>query len=209
VFWEAMVMTIAIFLVGLFLGMMIEQSNSNKISSFLIESEISLADGNAFSEIIKNQNFSCDIIKNMNIEFADKVYEEAKLLEQFDGSEKLTDNLKSLHKKYDLLRTLLWTSNQESLERCKNYNLIIYLYEYETEELDKKAQQNVWSKIISDLHNNEESVLLIPIAADSELSSLNLLLSEYDIKSYPVVIINNKNVLYEIESEESLKKYLD
>jgi hypothetical protein len=207
VFWEALIITIAIFLIGLYIGILIETSNTNKISNIYIRSEISLVDGLAGSLLTEQATSNCNVIKDKNIGFANQVYEEAKILERYESSGKLTDSLKLLHKKYDLLRTLLWMSNQDSLERCKNYNLIVYLYEYETEEIEKKARQNVWSKILLDIRESREDILLLPIAADQNLASLDLLLAEYSIKSYPAVVVNNKEVFYTLENKDSLNKY--
>jgi hypothetical protein len=49
---------------------------------------------------------------------------------------------------------------------------------------------------------------LIPIAEDSDLTSLNSLISEYNITNYPVVIINEKDILYELSSVDELDKYI-
>ena len=208
VFWEALIITMVIFLMGLFLGMLIETSNSSKISNLYLQSEISLTDAMAASRLTEEFDFDCDSIKQSNINFADRVYMEAKLLEDYEESGKLTDNMILLHKKYDLLRTLLWTSNQNSLERCNNYNLLVYLYEYESENVTKKATQNVWSKIMLDVKNQNEDILLLPIATDQNLTSLNLLISEHNITQFPVLIINNNQILYTLEGVTSIEKFL-
>ena len=209
VFWEALVVTILIFLAGLFLGMLIETSNSSKISNLYLRSEISLTDAMATSRLTEDFDFDCKSIKQNNIAFANQIYEEAKLLEEYEDSGKLTDNMKFLHKKYDLLRTLLWTSNQNSLERCNNYNLIVYLYEYESEDMVKKATQNVWSKIVFDVKTQNDNILLLPIAADQNLTSLNLLIDEHNITQFPALIINNDEVLYNLENTMSIEKFLN
>ena len=208
VFWEALIITIAIFMMGLFLGILIETSNSNKIGDLFTQSEISLVDGMAILKLSEESNISCEVLKEQNINFANKIYEEAKLLEEYETSGKLTDGMKLLHKKYDLLRTLLWMSNQESLERCSNYNLIVYLYSYNSEETNTKATQNVWGKMLLDIKENRNDILLLPIAADQNLTSLDILLSEYEIESIPAVVINNKDILYELENKDSVETHL-
>ena len=209
VFWEALVITIVIFLMGLFLGMLIETSNSSKISNLYLQSEISLTDAMAVSRLTEEFDFDCGVIKQSNIDFADRVYKEAKLLEEYEDSGKLTENMILLHKKYNLLRTLLWTSNQNSLERCNNYNLLVYLYEYKSEDIIKKATQNVWSKIILDVKSQNEDILLLPIAADQNLTSLDLLINEHSIIQFPALIINNNRVLYNIENTASIEQFLN
>jgi hypothetical protein len=209
VLWEALIVTIVIFLAGLFLGMLIETSNSVEISNLFTQSEISLTDAVAASRLSEDFNFECEAIKKNNIEFADKIYEEAKVLEKYEESGKLIGSMKLLHKKYDLLRTLLWVSNQKSLDRCENYNLIVYLYEYDSEDTDKEVMQSVWSKILLEVKNEDNNILLLPIAANQNLTSLNLLISEYEIKQFPALAINNEYILYDLQNTDQIQKLLN
>jgi len=190
---------------GLFLGMLIETGNSEKVSQFYLQSEINLVDGLAITLLSENFEFDCDTISQQNIDFANRVYEEAVILEEYEASGTLTESMAFLHKKYDLLRTLLWMSNQDSLERCDNYDLIVYLYDYNSEEIRIKAQQNVWSKILLEIKRENDNLLLLPIAADQNITSLNLLMEEYEIKSLPAVIINNDKVIYTLEDVDELR----
>jgi hypothetical protein len=209
VFWEALIITIVIFLIGLFIGILIETGNSNEINELYIKSEINLVDANAMSHLSEQSNLDCDSLKENNIKFADRIYKEAKLLEQYEISGKLTERMKLLHKKYDLLRTLLWIGNQNSLERCKNYDLIIYLYEYESEEIEKKAKQNVWSKILLEAKKEDKNILLIPIAGDQNITSLNLLIEEYKVEKFPAIIINNDKIIYTLQDKQTIKDLIN
>ncbi len=209
IFWEALIITIVIFLMGLFLGMMIEAGHSNEINNFYLASEANLIDGMALSQISGGSHISCETIKQKNIDFANKVYEEAKLLEKYESSQKLTENLKIIHKKYDLLRTLAWISNSNSLEQCQNYDLVIYLYEYNSENITKKAIQNVWSKILLDVKEENEDMILIPIASDQDITSLEVLMEKYGVSSFPALVINNQEVIYSLEGSDQIKSLLN
>ena len=58
--------------------------------------------------------------------------------------------------------------------------------------------QSVWSKILVDLKNQEgDNIILIPIAVDSEISSLNLITHNFNITNYPVLIIDEKHLIYD------------
>jgi len=197
VFWEALIITIAIFLAGLFLGMMLETRSSNKISELYISSEVNLADASTLSKLIGSKDADCEITREKSIEFANKIYEEARYLEQIESSGKLTDSLKLLHRKYDLLRTLLWIGTSESLENCNNFHSVVYLYEYETEDIEKKAKQNVWSRILFEEKGKNKNLILIPIAVDQDITSLNFLLSKYDLTQFPSVLIDNKDKFFD------------
>jgi len=209
VFWEALIITIVVFLAGLFLGMLIETSNSNKISNLFLQSEISLSDATATSRLIESENLDCELVKESNIKVANRIYEEAKLLELYEDSGKLTDSMKLLHKKYDLLRALLWVSNQKSLDRCENYNLIVYLYDYNTEDTGKKAVQNVWSKILLNIKTQGYDILLLPIAANQNLTTIEYLMGEYEIKQLPALVVNNDQILYKLEDANPVIKLLN
>ena len=209
VFWEALLVTIVIFLAGLFIGMLVETSNSSKIYDLYLQSEISLGDATATSRLIETKDLDCETIKESNIEVANRIYEEAKLLELYEDAGKLTESMKLLHKKYDLLRALLWTSNQKSLERCENYNLVIYLYDYETEDTNKKAIQNVWSKILQDMRTQSHNFLLLPIAANQDLTTIEYLMDEYNVEQLPAIVINNEHVIYEMSDAKPVLALLN
>ena len=146
-----------------------------------------------------------------NKHFADKIYNEAVLLEKYESAGKVTEEMEIVHKRYDVLRTFLWINNIKTFEKCeKDYSTVVYLYEYFSKDLTQKARQNVWSKILSDLKEKEgNNILLIPIAADSDLTSLDSLIYKFNITNYPVVVINEKDVIYELSSVEELRKYVD
>ena len=72
-----------------------------------------------------------------------------------------------------------------------------------------QATQNVWSKILLDIRTNNENILLLPIAADQNLTSLNLLLDSHGISSFPAVVVNNKKVIYDLENAGTITPYLE
>jgi hypothetical protein len=209
VFWEALLLTIIVFVFGLFLGYAIENSRIDKINEYYANSEISLIDALALNNVAELGNISCNDLVSANLDFADRIYTESKVLDNYDKANKLSDNIKLIHKRYDLLRTLLWTSASKTQQRCEGeFSVVVYVYERETDDLAKRATQNVWSKILEDLKEKRGSeIVLIPISNDKELSSLQNMIERYRVKSYPVVIVNNE-VVYELKTVEELEQYL-
>jgi len=173
-------------------------------------SEISMMDILALNDIIQLENISCENLIQAHVDFADRIYDEAKLLEKYEGAGKISDGFKLAHKKYDLMRTFLWTSSIKASGKCKGFNSVVYLYEYKTEDLGQRAVQNVWSKILIDLKEEVGGqILLIPIAVDSNLISLNAMTRDFNISEFPVVVINNQHVITELSKVNDLKKYLE
>jgi hypothetical protein len=209
-FWEAFVLTIIVFIVGILLGISYEASKFQEVTEFYDVSEISLMDAFALNNLVEGSE-DCNVLINAHIDFADRIYQEAFLLEKYEDSGKLTESLRLAHRKYDLLRTLLWMNTEKTLNKCEqDFSLVVYLYEFETEDLVKKAEQNVWSRILFDLKQKQgNKLILIPIAVDSDLISLNSKLENYSISKYPVVIVNNEQIISELSSVEDIEKYLN
>tara|TARA_Y100000310_G_scaffold340429_1_gene436184 strand:- start:4971 stop:5627 length:657 start_codon:yes stop_codon:yes gene_type:complete len=210
VFWQAFFLTILFFSLGLVLGVYLEQLRSDDANIIFYQSETSLYDSFALSKLLDSSLISCDELIYANVNFADKIYEEAKELEKFDSSNKLTDSIKTIHRKYDLLRTLLWMNLIEVKENCGNINTIVYLYLYDVEDIEKRSKQIVWGKILQDLKEEKgNEVILIPIAVDQSIISLNYLVKKYNIVDFPAVMFNEEIILYEHETVEELKEYFN
>jgi len=210
VFWEAFLLAVIVFAIGFLLGSAFEENRLEDINEFYSKSEVSLMDVLALNSLTEVEDSSCGMLTASNIEFADKIYEEARLLERYDASERLSDNFKLAHQRYDLLRTFLWINSMKIEEKCENdFSSVVYLYEYETDDLTKKATQSVWSKILFDLKQKKgNEIVLIPIAGDTDLSSLNSLKERFNISELPVVIVNNEHVIRELGTVEDLEAYV-
>jgi NhaP-type Na+/H+ or K+/H+ antiporter len=60
VFWEALVIVIAIFLVGFFLGLLVEEASTNEASELLLDSEVKLVDAMALTFLSEKSEISCE-----------------------------------------------------------------------------------------------------------------------------------------------------
>lgn len=211
VFWEALFLTCVVFLFGLLLGVAYEGSRLEKVNEYYSKSEISLMDILAFGSVVEMQEADCGNLISSNIEFANRIYEEAILLEKYEDAGKITDDLKIAHKRYDLLRTFLWINVMKVKDKCgEPFSIVVYLYDQNIEDLTKKATQQVWSKILFDLKQEKgDEIILIPIANDKEIESLNSLTKKFNISESPVIIINEEIFVYNLNSVEGLKQYLN
>jgi hypothetical protein len=208
-FWEALLIAGIIFILGLLLGLFLESNRLQQTNDYYSQAEVSLMDSVALSNSI-NIGQNCQNLINSNLEFADKIYNEARVLEQYEDSGKISDSLKIAHSKYDLLRTILWQNIMKIEEKCPNqFNSIIYLYVYDPASIHQKATQNVWSNILYEVKQQQGSnLILVPIATDGNLSSLNYLIREFNVTSFPAVIVNDKKVLYNLTTSVNLEKEL-
>ena len=74
----------------------------------------------------------------------------------------------------------------------------------------KKAEQKVWSRILLDLKREEQDkIILLPIAVDNNLSSVDALVSQFKIEKFPCIIIGDEKILYELTTTDDIKSYMN
>ena len=196
VFWQAFILAAFVFAAGILLGFSLENWRSGEIEKLYFQSELDLLDVRIQNDIYSLSNIECEKAMQENINFADRTYEEAKLMEKYEQANKITENMVLQHKKYDLLRTLFWINAIKIKDKCNaTYHNIAYLYKYNNPSLEIKAKQLVFSRILSELkevHGND--IMLIPIAGDNNLASVDLLMNLYNVTEaeLPVILINEK-----------------
>jgi len=215
VFWEALLLAIFIFASGILLGYMVELNRTDKIITAYQESELNLLDIQIQEEIISLENFDCKGSTENIINFADKIYFEAKKLEEYSTSSRLSEGILYQHKKYDLLRAILWMNSLKIKEKCgEDFNTIVYFYEYNVGDLDLRdpdlvAEQRTFSLYLGELKKEyAERVILIPIAGNLEISSIDSLRSQYNIDVLPAVLVNEEFKVLNLEDLDKLRTYL-
>ena len=167
-FWQALVFSIMIFIIGFILGLFLEIGRTEQININLINSEINLLDEQLRNKLLEDIEIDCKLAKKSAFEFADRIYEEAQKLEEYDAASTFTDTLKVLHRRYDLLRLILWTESIKIKEKCgSDFHTIIYFFEYDIQNIEKRAKQTSLSRLLIDIkEENPDEILLIPIASN-------------------------------------------
>lgn len=210
VFWQALLVTIVIFGLGVSLGFVLENWRTSQIKDFSQQSEIDLLDIKIQNDIYSKNIFNCEVAIQENINFAEKTYEQAQILGRYEKASRLTEDLRLQHKKYDLLRTILWLNSIEIKEKCNaSYYEVVYFYKYNSQDLALNAEQDIFSKLLLKLKEDKGSeVLLIPIAADNNITVVNLLLNKYNVseKELPIILINREIKITKLENIEDLLK---
>ena len=201
VFWQALLSAILIFGIGLLLGMWLEEKRTDGIEKLLLQSEINVLDSQLIGKINENFDVGCSLAKEELFKFADKIYNEAELLEKYDSSSQLTTTLQIMHRRYDLLRVMLWSESIKVKENCKeNFHTIIYIYKYTEPTIEVRSEQTAFSRFLQDVKNEQgNKLLLIPIAGDLNLSSIELIKSNFGIKGYPAIIVDEKTKITSLE----------
>jgi hypothetical protein len=193
------------------MGYMLESSRIDKINKLYLESELELLDQRIQKDSLEIIDFNCDLAIQENIKFADKIYEEALIIQRYEDANRINENIEFQHKRFDLLRTLFWINSIRIKEKCNpDYHNVVYFYNYDNPSIEQKSKQKFFSNLLSELKNKfGNKIMLIPIAGDKETASINLLLEAYEIKELPTLLIDENIKITELEKMEDIEKYLD
>jgi len=207
----ALILTFVVFNIGIFMGYMLESSRVDKINKLYLEAEMELLDQRIQKDAAEIIDFDCDILVEENINFADKVYEEALIIQRYEDANRINQDIIFQHKRYDLLRTLFWINSMRIKEKCNSdYHNIVYFYQYNNPSIEQESKQRFFSNLLFQIKEKfGNSIMLIPIAADNDISSINLLLDKYGIEELPVLLIDEDTKITNLESMEDIEKYLN
>jgi len=211
-FLQALIITLIVFNLGIFMGYKLESSRINKIDNMYFKAEIDLLDQKTQKDAFEILDLNCELMVQENIKFADKIFEEAKIIDRFEKASRINADIILHHKRYDLLRTLLWMNSIRIKEKCNSgYSNIVYFYKYNDPSIDQSAKQKVFSNLLTELKEElGNKIILIPIAADNNISAINLILDKYEITSgeLPVVLIDEETKINDLKNLEEIKGYL-
>ncbi|MFZ5955372.1 MAG: hypothetical protein ACOYT4_03020 [Nanoarchaeota archaeon] len=210
IFWEALLITLFIFGLGILLGIYIENGRASDISEIYLQSEINLLDIRVQTEILNLNNINCAQIIQKNIEFGDEIYKDAEILGRYEGAGKLTDVLLEHHRRYDALRALFWVNSIRIKEKCNDqFHTVVYLYDYNPKTSEEKTKQYVFSKFLYDLKQEQgNNIVLIPIARNLNLTSVDLLANTYNIKETSIIVDENLTIT-RLEDLEKINAEID
>ncbi len=210
VFLEALVLAVVLFGLGIMLGFFIESNRTDKIANQYLASEINMLDAQIQTELIRQNGLDCGLVISKNIEFGNKIYEDAKLLEKYEASAKLSQSLRDQQKRYSVLRTLFWMNSIEIKDKCEeSFHTVVYLYDYTSGDLVLESKQKFYSKYLLDLKAKYgDKIMLIPIARNMDLSSLDLMVSKYNLTTTSI-IVDEKLVVDSVENLHKIDSQLN
>ncbi len=211
IFLQALIITFIVFNLGIFMGYKLESSRINKINKWYLESEIELLDQQIQKDTFEFLDLDCDTMIEENIKFADKIFEEALVINRYEEANRINQDIILQHKRYDLLRTLFWINSMKIKEKCNSdYHNLVYFYKYNNPSIEQRAKQKFFSNLLFQIKQEKgNAVMLIPIAADNDIASINLLLKKYKITELPAILIDENTRIINIESIEDIMKYLN
>ncbi len=211
IFLEALILTLLILIIGFILGYSLENHRTTKILEDYKEFEVSALDlklQNYYYQIMNSA--SCEEAIKQNLVFADKIYNNGLILQKYEDAGQLSQNaILTEKKKHVLLETELWLNSILLKEKCANsFHTVVYLYSQNPDSIEDSTQaaiSNILEEVKKDFGNK---IILIPIAGDIGLDSVDLQRGVYNISSLPSVIIDEKILFEGFTDKSKIEFYL-
>ncbi|MCH7567963.1 MAG: hypothetical protein IIA87_00945 [Nanoarchaeota archaeon] len=211
IFVESLLITFIIFIIGFSVGFFVESYRTDKIIDSYRDYEVEALDlklQNYYYQIMSRS--SCDVAIEQNFIFADKLYNDGLIIERYEEASQITDNVEREKKRYVLLKTELWLNTLLLKEKCDNpFDTIVYFYTNDPSNNIVLSQQKIISNVLKDIKEDKgNSVILLPIAGDLGLESVDLQMRIYNVTSLPSILINEEILLEGFHTVEEIESYL-
>jgi hypothetical protein len=192
------------------MGYMLESSRLDKINTLYSNAELELFDQMAQKQSMNALNLSCSILVSENIKFGDEIFTEALQIQKYEDANRISSDIVSQHKRFDLLRTMFWMNSVKIKQDCNsNYHNIVYFYQYNSPSINQKSKQSFFSGLLQQVKEKEgDNVMLIPIAGDNNISSVTLLEKQYNITEFPTILIDEKTKLTDVKNADEIDNLL-
>lgn len=212
IFLESAIIALLILIIGFSFGLYVESNRNEKIVDSYKDYEVEALDlklQNYYYQIMDST--SCERAVEQNFEFADDIYLRGLELEKFEESNQITDELLREKKRYSLLKTELWLNTLLLKKKCDvNFDTIAYIYAGKPESSAIVSQQKIVSNVLRTIKEEKgNNLILLPIAGDLDLKSVDLQKRVYGVTSLPSLIINERIVLEGFYTAEQIEGYLN
>ena len=145
-----------------------------------------------------------------NMEFSDKVYERGLEIERYEKQSKLLSTIQQEKREYALLKFQFWLNAIKLREFCNaDYSTLIYFYKDKPSGAEEIYQKTESQLLLELKHEFGPNLILVPLAIDLDVESVELLVEQFNIQEVPSVVINEEIVLSGVVSKQVIIQELN
>jgi hypothetical protein len=209
VYVKALIPTIFVFLIGIMIGVLIENYRLGAARKAMSESEINWNDAQLLNSYLDRLGISsCDLALEQNLEYNNKIYKKGLEIEEAIKAEMLTPETKQEWRRYVLLQIQFWFNSIELKEKCNfSYYNVAHIYRLENLTKEEAIDTKIQSSMILGLKEKcGKKMMLIPLTADLDLIVVDTIVKQYNITKFPAIIINEEFVFQGLTQLEELEE---
>lgn len=208
---KATILTLIVFSSGILLGIFIDQYRLEDIRQRIASLDVSWNDARLLNLYFqKLEKDYCDLALEQNLKYNQKIYLEGLEIEFAEKTNRFTPELLDQKRRYILLQTQFWFNSIELKERCNfTYHNVVYFYKHKNVTRDEVIDQKTQAAVLLDLKEIcGNKIMLIPLAADLNLTVIDAIVKQHNITKYPAIIIDDL-VIQGLTSLNDLKKIVN
>jgi len=216
IFIKAGVLTLIVLLVGVQIGMWIESSKLEDIRSSLDKTDVLFNDArlqSIYYQSLQNNNNSnfCNSALEANLKYNDMIYRKGIEIENYEMSGKFTPNILLDREKYALLQFQFWMNAMQLKKICGfDYHVLLHLWKYDAGDYNTEVQQKLQSAVLIELKEKcGPKIMLSNTPIDFNLTSVELVVANYNITETPSVLIDGNITLKGFRNLEQLSYYIN
>jgi hypothetical protein len=209
VFSKTAVITIIVFLLGVYLGMVFDSMRVEEVKSRITEidnlwNDVRLMQ--SYIEEFSNRTDYCGFLLDENLRIGDKIYEEGLKVEEYEKSNRFSSQFILEKKRYALLDLQFWLNTIELKKLCNgNYSTVVYFYS----QYNKNAEQIFQDRVLWDLKQDcGPKIIYITFPADIDISTIEMIKNIYNIEKIPSILINESVLLETPKTKGELEEHI-
>ena len=206
------VIAVFIFLIGLMIGIALDNIRLVNVRESISESEIRWNDARLLNLHLTTlgENY-CEFSLEENLAYNDEIFEYGSEIEKTIEAARFMPALEQEWRRYVLLQTQFWFNSVELKEKCGfDYYNVVHISRIQNVTNGERVNNKVQSRILLDLKEEcGRKMMLIPLTADVDLIVMDSIIKQYNITEYPTIIIDEEHVFQGLVTKEELEKYIE
>jgi hypothetical protein len=206
------ILTIFIFLIGVMIGITIDNYRLSSARKSISESEIRWNDAQLLNLHLERLGSDyCNLALEENLAYNDKIYDYGSNIEKTIDATRFTPEIEQEWRRYVLLQTQFWFNSIDLKEKCGfDYYNIVHISRKKNSTTQEEINNKIQSTILLDLKEKcGNKIMLIPLTADVNLIVIDSIIKQFNITSFPAIVINEKYVFQGLTTMEELNKYIE
>ena len=209
VFSKTAVITVIVFLIGVYFGFVFDSMKVEEVKGRITEIDNLWNDVRLMQSYIQkfsNTTDYCDFLLEENLRIGDKIYEEGLKVEEYEESNRFASLFILEKKRYALLDLQFWINSIDLKNLCNaNYSTVIYFYS----QYEKTPQQVFQDRVLWDLKQKcGPKIIYITFPADIDISTIEIIKNIYNIEKIPSILIDESILLEGPLTMRELEEYI-
>lgn len=211
VYIQAGIFSLLVLLIGIMMGIWIDNFRLGGIRSALSEADINSNDARLLNSYL--QRFGedyCDVALEQNLAYNSKIYKEGKKIEDKINANIFTPEVEQEWRRYTLLQTQFWLNSIELKDKCDfDYHTVVHLFRQKNTTTTEDINNKIESSILLDLKEKcGNKMMLIPVTIDTNLIVVDAIVKQFNVSEYPAVIVDESFVFQGITAKNKLNDLL-